>query len=388
MKVIWLTSWYPNPLRPYDGDFIQRHARAISSYVPVNVFYVDQSGHKIAIAEDKIMKHRDKNLVERIIFFKFKPTGIDLLDKLRYNHLYFKTYKKAIRNYIVKKGKPDLVHIHIPMKAGMIGKWIKRTYKIPYVISEHSVHYQMDSPDDFFKKTPRHRKQVESIFRNAVAVTNVSAAMAQKLQSIFHLAAVRIIRNTVDTTLFKFRPAQKDIFRFIHISTLDERQKNIQGIFEAVEELSKQKEDFEFVVVGPATSRLKQETERRNLTKWIRFTGEIAYERVAMELQSANALVLFSRYENFPCVIIEALCTGIPVISSNTGGIAEAIDQDNGLLVQSGQTEELTAAMLKMMSEYDKFNGQAISRKAQDEYGYLTIGKKFFELYREVLGMR
>ena len=40
MKVLWLASWYPNQLDKFTGDFIQRHARAVSQYCKVHVIFV------------------------------------------------------------------------------------------------------------------------------------------------------------------------------------------------------------------------------------------------------------------------------------------------------------------------------------------------------------
>jgi glycosyltransferase involved in cell wall biosynthesis len=102
-------------------------------------------------------------------------------------------------------------------------------------------------------------------------------------------------------------------------------------------------------------------------------------------MQRASALVLFSRYENLPCVVLEALCCGLPVISSDTGGIKEAVDETNGVLVQSENEKQLSDAMNTMMNDYEKYNREKIAMMATERYKYDTIGRKFYELYDEVL---
>jgi glycosyltransferase involved in cell wall biosynthesis len=52
-------------------------------------------------------------------------------------------------------------------------------------------------------------------------------------------------------------------------------------------------------------------------------------KRWRQKCKKADAFILFSRHENFPCVVIEALCCGLPVVASNVGGIAEAVDETN-----------------------------------------------------------
>src|ERR1051325_7757565 len=96
MKILWLSSWYPNPLHPYDGDFIQRHARAVSAYAFITVFYVAQEGEKVNISKESMIEQTKENVSERIIFFRFRKTGFGWLDKILYNYRYYSTYRKTI----------------------------------------------------------------------------------------------------------------------------------------------------------------------------------------------------------------------------------------------------------------------------------------------------
>ena len=208
------------------------------------------------------------------------------------------------------------------------------------------------------------------------------------MSSLFGLTGVSVIRNTVDTTLFYYRQRPVVKFRFVHVSTLVSRQKNVDGILNAVSLLTRQRNDFEVVIVGPENDELKEKVAALMLTPMVRFTGEISYARVALEMQQASALVLFSRFENFPCVIVEALCCGLPVISSDTGGIKEAVHEANGILVQSENEKQLSEAMNRMMNEYEKYDREKIAAEAGKLYSYHAIGKKFYELYNEVLKVK
>ena len=73
-------------------------------------------------------------------------------------------------------------------------------------------------------------------------------------------------------------------------------------------------------------------------------------------MQQASALVLFSRYENLPCVLIEAACCGLPVIAPRIGGIPEIVPGSAGLLMEPGSEEELVQAMHSMMKDYQQYN--------------------------------
>jgi hypothetical protein len=80
-KILWLVSWYPNKLLPYNGDFIKRHAEAVSLYEDVYLIYVvrDVSG---TITKDVLIeKSTNGGLTEKIIYYYTPSTGISMFDK-------------------------------------------------------------------------------------------------------------------------------------------------------------------------------------------------------------------------------------------------------------------------------------------------------------------
>lgn len=386
MKILWLASWYPNPADPFDGDFIQRHARALAKYIPVNVIYVAQWGIDSNVEKDKIIERDEENVKEKIFFFRYKKTGLRWLDKFIYNYKYYKTYKKIIRQYFAAEGKPDIIHVHVPMKAGVVAKWVFKEWNIPYIVSEQSSLYDRSAGRNFFTRDIIHRTRVKKIFRDAVAVSNVSASVGNVLKETFGLPGVRVIHNTVNTDLFQYKENSSSKFRFIHVSTL-KPQKNIYGMLSVVSRLASQRKDFEFVLVGPINQDITDNVEGNSLNEIVTCTDEISYPEVAQQMQSSSALILFSLHENFPCVIPEALCCGLPCIASHVGGVKEAINEQNGILVSSKNENELFVAMNKVIDEYNTYDRKKISEDAIKKYSYGSIGKQLFDLYKEILNI-
>jgi glycosyltransferase involved in cell wall biosynthesis len=91
---------------------------------------------------------------------------------------------------------------------------------------------------------------------------------------------------------------------------------------------------------------------------------------------------MFSRDENFPCVIVEALCCGLPVISSDAGGCAEAIHPANGIVVSTGNEAQLLEAVKYMLNNYPRYNRKSIAGEAAALYGNERIASDFIEFYR------
>ena len=86
-----------------------------------------------------------------------------------------------------------------------------------------------------------------------------------------------------------------------------------------------------------------------------------------------------------PCVVLEALCCGLPVITSNAGGTAEVIDENNGIVIYDYNKEALTNAMKNLYINYHHFNRKNISAKAMEMFSYKTIGKQITDMYKDVL---
>ncbi len=384
MKVLWLVSWYPNEFNPFDGDFIQRHAKAVSQYSAITVVHIVQYGPQSEVYHKKVDVQRTEKLKEYILYFTFKRTGIPLLDKIIYNGKYYLTYRRFIRGHFKEHGIPDLVHVHVPMKSGVIARWIQKKWKIPYIVSEHSSAYYKSVPDNYFNRSAYYRHAVSAIFKHAAGVTTVSKALGEQLQKIFRLPFYLVVHNVVDTDIFFLRRNHAPVFRFFHASTMD-YPKNVEGILRVLAKLNTQRSNWECILAGWDTPQLKQMAASLGLEEMVKWRGILSHKQVAVEMQYAHAIVMFSRYENFPCVIIEGLCCGIPVIATNVGGIPEAVNGSNGWLVPSENEAALLEAMIRMIDNYGAFNREEIAEDAGNKYNHTTIGKQFYSLYQQVL---
>jgi len=134
--ILWLPSWYPNKLRPYDGDFIQRHAKAVALYNRIEVLYIvrDENGSITKNVQKDVIE--SEYLKETIVYYYISPKKIKIYEKALSFLKYVSIYKTLIKELFIKKGKPQLVKAYIAMKAGIIALWILKKYKVPYVVAE------------------------------------------------------------------------------------------------------------------------------------------------------------------------------------------------------------------------------------------------------------
>ncbi len=376
-KILWVCSWYPNKLEPFNGDFIQRHARAAAMYNDIHVLFIAPDTTGSVSEKETTIQHRGA-LTEQLIFFK---KGTTLWGRIRAHYRWIFLYRKAVRDLIIKNGMPDLVHVHVPIKAGIMGLWIKRRYKIPFLVTEHWGIYNEIAPDNYSTRSRTFKFYTRQIFEKAAAFTSVSEYLAEGVNRLVVKKEYAVIPNVVDTSLFFYRQHTAAVFRFIHVSNMVPL-KNTDGILRSFATLHRQYGNAELVMVGDSEPLVRQLAASLGLPDGaVIFRGEVPYERVAQEMQEANCLVLFSNIENSPCVIGEALCCGLPVIATKVGGIPELVEKDNSILVQSQDEEALTRAMLEMINEFNRYDRKAIAEKAVQRFSYDTVGRQLDRLY-------
>ena len=382
-NILWLPSWYPGKLDAFTGDFIQRHAIALSAFASVHVLYIVRDIKKLVTESIKTEEHHYGNLSETIIYYYSPFHPVKTLDKYFSIRKYNSIYKKYLKDLFKKKGLPAAVHVHVPYKAGLIALWIKKKYGIDYYVTEHWAGYDKANPDNFFSRPWSFRHIVRKILGNSTCVVPVNKDLDKKLKSIEPSIKTKIIPNTVDSSLFYLVQSNSPVIRFVHYVSSYKDQKNTEGILKVFSKLQEKRDDWECVMYGPADARLVKLVEQYSLQQKIRFTGEISYSKVAELVRAASIFVSFSNYENQPCSILEALCCGLPVIATATGGIPEIINSQNGILVEPKNEIQLLHAIETMMNTLKEYDRNKIAEDAGKKFSYPEVGKQLLTLYKE-----
>ena len=378
LKVLWLASWYPNPVTPYNGDFIQRHARAAAMYHDIHVIHVwpDYSGH---LTEKKEIIHRSEGLIEEIIIY---PAKTGFWGRLMSHQRMLGIYRAAIKRYYKTNGLPDLFHVQVPIKAGMAGLWMKKHTKLPMVVTEHWGIYNDIAEDNIHTRSRAFKYFTQQVFVKADACIAPSRYLAEGVNAMVAEKPFTIVPNVVDTKLFYYKPKSRSPkFRFLHVSNMVPL-KNAEGILRAFSHLMEQGQSAELVMVGDTDPAIREYAASLDLgTDQVRFTGEIPYAAVAGEMQSADCLLLNSNIENSPCVIGEARCSGLPVIATCVGGVPELVDMSCGILIEPKDDKALSAAMRTIMERSGEYNRAAIAETGSGIFSMEVVGEKISKVY-------
>jgi glycosyltransferase involved in cell wall biosynthesis len=213
---------------------------------------------------------------------------------------------------------------------------------------------------------------------------------------------IRVIHNGVDTK--KFQPASDkrkakqelgfnpDDTAILSVGRLYARK----GLFTLIDSMPAVVRKFpraKFIISGRGQSdemkKLVAHAQRLGVIDNIIFTGYYPDRKLPRLYQAADVFAFSTFYENLPFAVLEALSTGLPVVTTNVGGIPEMIDDGkNGFLVQPFDSPELSDRILYYLEHPDATSEMAImARKVIEErFDWRLIVKKVLAVYDEALG--
>ena len=381
INVLFLARWYPHRYDPMLGLFVHRHATAVSRYCNVGTVYTHVDTEKKIKGFEVEFQKEDGVLVARVYY---NSSSNPLLKAVKF----WKANQLGIDKLNQEMGNFNLIHVHILTRLGLIALYYKWTKGIPYLISEHWSRY-LSLTDGFHGSLRKWLTRV--VVRNAKMVTTVTNNMTHAMKSHRLLNSnYRILANVVDEPFLKISPLEtkaNKVKRLLHVSCFEDASKNVSGIVNVLGSL-KDRDDFEFHLVGDGMDfekvvKLADELGLDNSR--IKFLGLMDSTAIAHELAETDLLVMFSHYENFPVVINEAFCMGVPVLTTAVGGIPEKVNITNGILIDAKDEKALETAIRDFLDGKTAFDTHELMEKSRKEFSAKTIGKKLLDIYRAMI---
>lgn len=389
IKVLHLSRWYPNRYDPMPGLFIQRHAEAVSKYCDVGVVYVHAVEYAGQTQRYELQLEQINGVPTALVYYKNPCKNFFLIGKLIKVYRFYKANKIGIRAINTELERIDLIHVHILTRLGVIALFNKVFRNVPYVISEHWSRY-LPLTNEF--KGGFRKWVTRIVVKHASAVTTVTQNLADAMQNHgLKNPNYKVLANVVTDGFLKFQKNKKPggaKTTFIHVSCFEDKSKNISGLLHVILSLSKKRNDFIFKLVGDGMDFefLKQYAIDLGLdNKTVEFIGLLEGKELVNQMATADVMVVFSNYENFPVVINESFALGIPVIATRVGGIPEFVNKKNGILLEAGNQIELENLLSSYLDGELQFDGKMIMKKARQQFSPDEIGKEMYNLYLKAL---
>ncbi|MEO5722412.1 MAG: glycosyltransferase family 4 protein [Chthoniobacterales bacterium] len=246
----------------------------------------------------------------------------------------------------------ERVHAHFAGMAARTAYWIREFFGIDYSLTAHA--NDIFAPRDFAVSLPM-------IMERAVAIVTESDFAADYVRSHFPAEAARVHRVYNGLDLSRFQPATFDADppRIISVGRLIEK-KGFRTLIAACARLRRMGRAFHCEIIGdgPLHEELSAQIQAHGLRENVVLAGPLAQADVAARMAAATLFVLPCTREldggmdNLPTVIMEAMASGLPVISTPIAGVPEMVEADvTGALVPPDDPIALADAITALLTE-------------------------------------
>jgi sugar transferase (PEP-CTERM/EpsH1 system associated) len=282
--------------------------------------------------------------------------------------------------------RPDVLHTHnaAPHIVGTLaGRWAG----VPVVVhTRHGAHGYSGWKSQFANRL------ATFLTHRMVAVSAATAEVARSHDRISEMR-LEIIRNGVDLDLYQ--PADGGLrtgcLRAIHAARLTSPVKDQPTLLRAVRLVVNQVPEFHLTIVGDGPDRPSLESlcDELCLRQHVAFLGH--RHDMPELLRGADLFVLSSITEGLPMTLLEAMAAGLPIVSTDVGGISELVRVgQTGLLVPPQSPEALAAAILELVRDPLRAAdmGRAARRRVEDEFDVRRVVAAYEGLYQKLFRER
>lgn len=335
-----------------------------------NNFSNNNDVYIITMAKGKIMYHFNDNI--KIIQLSENEKKMQYSSKILYKiNLVLKTIRriKKLKNYL-KSITPDIIISFLPEASFMT--LLANNKKFKLIVSDRN-----DPNIEYSSKI--YRFLVRNLYPKSDGFVFQTHDAKKYFDSFidFNIKHYDIIYNPVDE---KFLLENDPNFRnnvIVSVGRLTE-QKNFSLLIDSFNKIKKDINDYKLIIYGegPLRKTLEDKIKKYNLDNSVLLPG--ISNQIEKEIKNARMFVMSSNYEGMPNALIEAMCLGLPVISTDCpcGGPKMLIENGkNGFLVPVGDENELANKMLTIINDSNyskKFSREAKKISSLVNQKYVT----------------
>jgi len=295
--------------------------------------------------------------------------------------------------------KFDILHAHdwLVAPASIASKHYLR---LPLVSTIHSTEvgrsHGLHNPDSYLIDGVEWWLTYES---KRIIVT--SNAMKREVEDHFHLPSekIDIIPNAIDASKYNIPVDRGNVKRRFGIDPSERivlfvgrlvPQKGVEYLIMAAPKIVERHPEARIVIVGDGWSKdyLLSLAASTGCQHKITFLGFISDQDLIEIMLSSDVLVVPSIYEPFGIVALEGMAAGIPIVASNTGGLAEIIEHDRtGFLAYKENPDSIAWGVNRILSDpgYASWLVQNAKRKIREVYSWDAVARRTIETYERAL---
>ena len=356
----------------------------------------EQCGDQISILTTKVPGWKSFDAAVQTPTFQIKRHAQPLPDwKYQQALKLFPAMARSLQ--LLRSQHVNLLHTGDLFPQGVVGMWIKRSLKIPYIAYAHG---------EEITRTDCSRYQYrvrDSVYTNADRVIAANEFARQNLLRI-GVKDTSIYKITPGVDCERFAPSspRQDLIRQLHLNGKTVLlsvgrlvpHKGHSVILTALAKLSNWPGDYHYIIVGegPSKPALMSLVRDLKLSGKVTFIGKVPETELADFYRLSDLFVLANRevkgeMEGFGMVFLEANAAGKPVLGGRTGGTSEAvIENSTGILVDPENVDEVVKALELLLSniELRRRLGEAGRRRAVVDFSWSDRAHNLRQICLEV----
>lgn len=285
---------------------------------------------------------------------------------------------------IIRAELPDVIHAHTS-KAGLLARFAARLTGTPVVFTAHTWSFA-DGLPRLQRLISIPLERLAAATGKIITVSEANTALAVE-NSISPKSAFTLIWNGVPDAVARATPGTRHKLILITAARFAPQKDHLL----LLEALTTVEGDWRLLLVGdgPTRPQVEQAVKELGLSDRIEFLG--LRDDIEHLLANADVFVLPSKWEGLPLSILEAMRAGLPVIATDTGGVAEAVtDGVTGYLTAPGDAAQLSQRIQELISSRHLLTtmGWASRRRYEQDFQIEVMVKKTVAVYHEVVSAK
>lgn len=373
MKITFFSYIYPYPDRGYNPGIervVQEFATELvqqGNEVHVLTTYRN-GGERKTDTDNGVRIHR----VPDTRYYFGRLGSIFSLDFLSLNY--------SIRGYVDLLESSDVVHAFAPL--------VNKFFSTPLVAHYH--HWDEPGSPLEYLYLPTSQRLWMRCYRNADQIIAVSNYSADDLASRgIDRENIAVVQNGVDTS--RFHPGRSSIefddwdTMLLYVGPLVDR-KGVHHLIRAMPDILEDDPDTGLVIVGSGNrEELEDLASEMGVQENVLFTGFVSEEELPEYYRAADVFVFPSWLEGFGMVLIEAMASGLPVVSTNATAIPEVVGEA-GILVPPRDSSALVEAVAELLHRdaRTQFNPRT---RVEDNFTWVAATERLQKVYSNLKGV-
>ena len=392
MKVQVVSSWYPSKCNPYSGNFVRSQVRAllqegVHATVEVPMGFATSPKANPLITWQSLRAVAEKN-IENCFRTEGEATYIPCPIPANPSSLEkAKSFAKGIhfkREFLPTEA--DVIHAHLGLPTGLALTGISQQ---PLIVTEHQSNLRM---------LLAHRETRESykqVIHESAAFLCVSEFLKKQITSVLDdpiTKSIQVVPNVLDFSELEF--IRREAFQslsWIYVGNLT-FQKGVSKLLKTFALYKKKVEPTATLTLignGPLHQWIKKFAQNHDLEDSINLCGAQPHSTLKKYFSEADLMVHLSEYETFGIAPLEAIVSGIPVITLNNGGSDETLgDLKNKcveIIEKPSSEKAIVERIIHLTARSDKLDLAGACQIVKSRYSAEIIAKQLLSIYQDCL---